>query len=96
MTNLKSIMDTVDQSTQQLLFFYELAKLGVIRFNRDNPDHTRIIENFIDIVTSYNEEYWKNEPLCVQMERKNKFDIYRMIIIEVLAHSISDLEENKK
>ena len=95
MSNLKDMLNATTE-IQQLLFFYELAKLGVIRFHRDNPDHARIIENFISMVVNYNEEYFREEPLCVQMERKNKFDIYRMIIVEVLAHSISDLEENKK
>lgn len=81
-------MDKTEYSTNQLLWFYELAKLGIIKFDINNPNHADILESFVNLVANYNEEDYKDEPLCIQLERKNKFDIYRMIVVELLAKSI--------
>ena len=40
------------------------------------------------MVSEYKEDDYRDEPLCIQLERKNKFDIYRMIVVELLANSI--------
>ena len=92
MINFKNIMNETEQSIKQLLLFYELTKIGVVKFDMSNPEHAKILESFVNMVASYNEDDYKNDPLSIQIERKNRVDIYRMIIVQLLANSISDFK----
>ena len=92
MINFKNIMNETEQSIKQLLLFYELTKIGVVKFDMSNPDHSKILESFVNMVASYNEDDYKNDLLSIQIERKNRVDIYRMIIVQLLANSISDFK----
>lgn len=95
MMNFKNIMNETEQSTKQLLFFYELTKMGVVRFDLSNSDHAKVLERFVNVLADYNEEDYKDDPLYVQMERKNRVDLYRAIVIQVLANSISGFKEGR-
>lgn len=88
MMNFKNMMIESELSAGQLLFLYEVAQIGIIRFDINNPNHADILERLVNVVAQYSEDDYKDEPLCIQLERKNKFDIYRMILVELLANSI--------
>lgn len=93
MSGIRDFVKSNDTSTKQLVFFYELAKLGVIRFDLTNPTHAKILEGFIDIVTSYDESKYENESEITKLEKANRHKLYYLIVIQLLSHIIVDLKK---
>lgn len=88
MTDIKSIIESVDLATRQKLFFYELCKAGVVKFNSDNPEHIKILTQMVEAVTkSFDEANYSEEPEAIQIEMKNKHNLDLLIVTQLLKHT---------
>lgn len=86
---LKDIINSVDLSTRQRLFFYELCKLGIVKFDLSNETHSKVLTQIIDSVTKeFIESAYENEPEEVQVELKNKHNLDLLIVQQLLANTI--------
>lgn len=88
MGSIKEIMESVDVATQQALWFYELCKIGVVRFSLSNEDHVKILTEIINKVNDYNVDDYKNESKPIQLEMESKHQLLYLISVQLLRHTI--------
>lgn len=87
---LKDIINSVDVATRQRLFFYELAKLGVVKFDLSNEIHSKVLTQIVDSVTKgFDEANYSNEPEEIQIELKNKNSLDLLIVQQLLANAVN-------
>lgn len=87
---LKDIINTVDLATRQRLFFYELCKLGVVKFDLSNEIHSKVLTQIVDSVTKgFDEANYSNEPEEIQIELKNKNSLDLLIVQQLLANAVN-------
>ena len=84
MSNITKVIENTDVATRQVLFFYELVKAGVVKFNLKNEEHIKILTQIIDKANDYKEEDYKDEPEVVRMEMKSRHELLYLISIQLL------------
>lgn len=78
----------IDESIKQLIFFYELTKMGAVNFDFNNKVHMDTLILMINRVVELQEVDISKIPLYKQMEHMNRLKLYELIIFQILKHSI--------
>ena len=86
MIDIKELIEYTDIATRQLLWFYELSKLGVVRFSLKNEAHVRVLADIINKVNDYNPEDYKDKPELVRKEIESRHQLMYLISLQLLKH----------
>lgn len=86
MTDVKELIEYTDMATRQLLWFYELCKLGIVRFSLDNETHVRILADIINKVNDFDQEELKDVPEVIQNEKLSRHQLMYLISLQLLKH----------
>ena len=86
MTDIKDLIEYTDIATRQLLWFYELSKIGVVRFSLDNEEHVRILADIINKVNDFDPKEYKDEPEVIQEEKISRHQLMYLISLQLLKH----------
>jgi hypothetical protein len=87
MSFLNELNTGVDLATRQRVFFYDLAKMGVIKFDLHNEEQIILLTQMVEAVNKYDEEALKDELESVRLKKKVNHDLDVQIIRQILLHT---------
>ena len=87
MADLKDIAKFGDNSIRQLVFFYELTKMGAVRFDVNNKLHMETLNAMIDKLVGLQGMDMSEKPLYNQMEHQNRLWLYKLIMFNIFRYS---------
>lgn len=88
MSDLSSIAKLEDNSLKQLVFFYELTKMGAVRFDFNRAVHVETMLAMINRVNELQEMDVSDKPVYVQMQFQNRVQLYLLIIANIFKYSM--------
>lgn len=80
---LSKIADLPDLSLRQMVFFYELCKIGVVRFDLNNQKHKDVLAQMINMLKR-------------NSHRENKSDVgvrqqlFALVMFQILRYTIPE------
>ena len=74
----------VDMSTRLLYIIYDLAKIGVLKFDFNNPVHVSYFKAFVDRAGCFNEENYENADFRAKFAARNNNMLLKLILAPVL------------
>lgn len=83
----------IGESMKQLMFFYELTKMGAVKFDFNNKVHMDTLILMINRVVELQEIDTSKIPLYKQMEHSNRLKLYELIIFQILKNSVKSSEK---
>lgn len=90
---LKEIREFGDNSMKQLAFFYELTKMGAVKFDLKNKLHLATMIEMINKVEEVQEKDNSQKPVSEQMFAQDRLKLYEQIVLNIVKHSIKLLED---
>lgn len=78
----------INESINSLCFFYELTKMGAVKFDLNDRLHVQTLVEMINRVIELQNIDISKMPLYKQMEHSNRLKLYELIIFQILKHSI--------
>lgn len=88
MSDLRDIAKFDDNSLKQLVFFYELTKMGVVRFDFSRTVHVETMLAMINRANELQEMDLSDKPAYMQMKMQNKVNLYLLIIANIFKYSM--------
>lgn len=88
MVDIKELTSTEDISVKQLFFFYELCKLGVIRFDLNKEPHVKVLKEMVTLIANFKEADYLDKPLVIQQCAKVRNQLHILIIFQLMKHAI--------
>lgn len=88
MTGVGELAKIDDNSIKQLAFFYELAKMGAVKFDFNNRVHTDTLVMMINRVVELQGMDTSRMMEYERMAFKNRMKFYELIIFQILKHSV--------
>ncbi|MCM1217795.1 MAG: hypothetical protein NC548_25165 [Lachnospiraceae bacterium] len=80
-----SMMENLsDMSMKQLVFFYELCKAGVVRFDMSNPAHAGLLEKLS--IMMHKEVEAEAHTRLEKAKKEARHKAYMAILCQILAH----------
>lgn len=83
MPTLSKLAHLPDLSMRQMVFFYELCKLGVVRFDLRNQQHKEILNQLINKLRCSNQK----EPAP---DKEIKRQLFGLIMFQILKYVIPE------
>lgn len=96
LVDYKELIEASDTSMKQMLFFYELCKLGVVRFDLTNKAHADILINFIEMLSKYDESKFQDQSEHYIRDMRNRHQLRYLIVVNILAHAEPPINLNLK
>lgn len=84
---LSKIANLPDLSLRQMVFFYELCKMGVVRFNLNNRQHKEVLSQMVDMLKCNNQKEKKPDG-------EVRHQLFALIVFQLLKYVIP--EERRK
>lgn len=78
----------INESINSLCFFYELTKMGAVKFDLNNRLHVDTLILMINRVVELQNIDISKMPLYKQMEHSNRLKLYELIIFQILKNSV--------
>lgn len=88
MQDISFITKCDDVSLKYLTIFYELTKLGVVRFDLRNPEQLELFAQMVLLSMSYNPEKYADSPLLTQLQEQNRYMLYKLIVINLYKWAV--------
>lgn len=79
----KELFTLADKSFQQLLFFYELTRLGIVRFDLNNQEHVNLLNALAKNLSAFMRDSPQDRDGCVQRDNRNRKMIYMLTAKEI-------------
>lgn len=92
MGGLKDIVKIEDKSERQLVFFYEMCKLGIVRFDLNNVEHIKLLTSMVETVNKNNEQEITTEEELEILNNKNTNQLHYLIIRQLIKNVIPTKE----
>lgn len=83
MSDLSRLAHLPDLSMRQMVFFYELCKMGVVRFDLNDPRHKAVLSHMIDLLKAGSKKEHKPDTLM-------RHQLFSLIIYQLIKHSIPE------
>lgn len=87
MSSLKNIATLKDDALKQLVFFYELTKMGAVRFDLTNELHRNTVVAMMNRITELKAKDVSKELPCMQVIAHQRLVLYEMIVFNILKYS---------
>lgn len=80
-----NLMSVVDESTSQLLFFYELCKAGAVKIDRNNIAQQELLKYFGMTIRRCQQDYIRTpaREAVKKTKLKEKFTLYFLILTQL-------------
>ena len=80
-----NLMSVVDESTSQLLFFYELCKVGAVKIDRNNIAQQELLKYFGMTIRRCQQDYIRTpaREAVKKTKLKEKFTLYFLIFAQL-------------
>ena len=88
LTALNNIATLEDNSIKQLVFFYELTKMGAVRFDCNNKLHMETLNAMVNKIMELQNKDVSKKPLCVQTIEKQRLQLYELIVFNIMKYSV--------
>lgn len=88
MSDLRDIAKFDDNSLKQLVFFYELTKMGAVRFDFGRTVHIETMLAMINRANELQEMDVSDKPVHVQMQFQNRVQLYLLIVANIFKYSM--------
>ncbi len=88
MTGVGRLAKIDDNLIKQLAFFYELTKMGAVKFDFNNRVH---VDTLVMMINRVVELQGMDTSRMMEYERmafKNRLKFYELIIFQILKHSV--------
>lgn len=83
MSDLSRLAHFPDLSMRQMVFFYELCKMGAVRFDLSNRQHKAVLSHMIDLLKAGSKKEHKPDTLM-------RHQLFSLIIYQLVKHSIPE------
>ena len=88
MQDISFITKSDDVSLKYLMTFYELTKLGVVRFDLRNANQLKLFAQMVLLSMSYDPEKYVDSPLLIQLQEKNRYMLYKLIVVSLYKWAV--------
>lgn len=80
-----NLMSVMDESTSQLLFFYELCKAGAVKIDRNNIAQQELLKYFGMTIRRCQQDYIRTpaREAVKKTKLKEKFTLYFLILTQL-------------
>lgn len=89
MVDMKELISVADLSLKQMLFFYELCKIGAVRFDLTNKTHVQVLTDMVEKVSAYDESTFDDQSEHYILERRNRHQLHYLIVLQLIKNSFS-------
>ena len=96
MVDYQELIEASDTSMKQMLFFYELCKMGAVKFDLTNKAHADILINFIEMLSQYDETKFQDQSEHYIRDMRNRHQLRYLIVMQILKYAEPPLNLNLK